>query len=226
MKTEPFFLALLILILTAWITPALGQSRFSVSVSLAPVYGHSDSKAVFPFSTDPAYPTTTLVARSHGLGYSFGLMGHYNFSSKWSVSAGIWATANLSSKSDFELNNNRNTIHIQSSHPFEYNYRIPVLLNYTWAIKRLSPYLSVGTSANFRSTSYAYVNGQEIPIKVGKAIRNGPLMVGAGIIYQVRKNASLVVQPMLEYSLNAKSANYVYAHSYMLSLQAQLRYRF
>ncbi|WP_461069006.1 hypothetical protein [Spirosoma horti] len=226
MKTKLFFLAWLMLTLGKWINPALGQSRFSISVNVAPLYGHSAFNAVLPFSTDPAFPTTSIASRSHTIGYSFGLMGHYGFSAKWSVSTGIWATSILSTKGDFNVNDDNSTISIHNPHPFQYGYRIPVLLNYRWTDKRVSPYLSVGTSANFRSTSYIYLNGQEVPIKEGKAIRKGPLMVGAGAIFQVRERTSLVVQPMLEYSLNAKPDNYDYSRSYSLSVQAQFRYQF
>lgn len=226
MKTKLFLFASLFSMMGAGINPILGQSRFSVSFNIAPIYGHSAYKAILPLSIDPAYPTTEVISRSHSLGYSFGLLGHYNFSPKWSLSAGVWATSFLSTDGEFSTNGTSVLISLPNHHPFRYGYRIPVLLNYQPSSKRISPYFSLGTSANFRQTSYVYINGQEIPIKTGKAIVNGPLIVGAGAIFNLKEHTSLVIQPLLEYNLKAKPSDYIYSHSYSLSLQVQLRHHF
>lgn len=203
-----------------------GQSRFSLSLNIAPVYTRAASQAILPISIDPAYPTTEIISRTRSLGYSFGLMGHYSFSSKWSASLGVWATSFPTIKGNFSMNGADEAVTFHTNHPFNYGYRIPVLLNYQASSKRISPYFSIGTSVNFRQTSYALVNGQEIPVKAGKAITSGPLIVGAGAIFQLKAPLSLLIQPMLEHSVKAKPSNFIYSRSYTLSVQAQMRYRF
>ncbi|AUD03481.1 hypothetical protein [Spirosoma pollinicola] len=205
-----------------------GQSRFSVSINLAPTFSHSNSKSVIPPTNNPAVPIATateVLIQSHSLGYSVGLMGHYALTTKWSLSTGVWATQTQSSQGKLILNGDAIALSYSNKHPFHYAYRVPIFVNYQSSTNRISPYFSVGSSADFRSTSYAYINGQEIPIKLGKPVAISPLLVGAGVIGQLKRQLTLVVQPMLEYDLQAHPT-YTYYHTYQLSLQTQLRYRF
>lgn len=226
MKARLFLVVSLFLYRGIGVNSVWGQSRFSISLNGSPVYTHAASRAILPIAIDPAYSTTEIVSRTRSLGYSFGLMGHYHFSSRWSASMGIWATSFLAIKGSFSMNGTEDAVTFHNNHPFRYGYRVPVLLNYQASSKRISPYFSIGTSVNFRQTSYAFVNGQEIPVKIGRAITSGPLLVGAGAIFQLKPPLSLLIQPMLEYSLKAKPNNFIYSRSYTLNLQAQMRYRF
>lgn len=225
MKTSPLF-GLIFFLIIGWLSPVLGQSRWAVSINVAPTYAHSDSKMVFPLanSTIPA-SFTQIVTRSHTLGYSFGLMGYYAFSPTWSVSAGIWATQFVSVKGDFDVDAEHMTLNNTNKHPFEYAYKVPVMINYKSSRKRLSPYFSAGVSADFRSTSYVDLGGgQEVPLKFGKPVVFTPLL-GIGAIYQLKPQVAFVLQPILQYNLQAHPS-YVYYHAYQLSLQAQVNYRF
>lgn len=205
-----------------------GQSRFSVSINIAPIFSHSNSKSVVPPINNPAVPIATateVLIQSHSLGYSLGLMGHYALTNKWSLSTGVWATQTQSSKGNIVFNGDATALSYVNKHPFRYAYRVPLFINDQSSINRISPYFSLGAAANFRSTSYAYINGQEVPIKLGKPVTISPLLIGAGVIGQLKRQLTLVVQPMLEYDLRTHPT-YAYSHTYQLSLQTQLRYRF
>ncbi|GAB4018535.1 hypothetical protein GCM10028773_18520 [Spirosoma koreense] len=151
-------------------------------------------------------------------------MGTYFFSSNWSASAGIWATQFISIKGNITVDGDNTVIDYSNKHPFEYAYRIPVLLNYQSSGKRLSPYFSAGASADFRAKSYVDVGGTEVAVNIGKAVTVTP-MLGVGAIYQLKQHLALVVQPMAQYNMQAHPT-YTYYHGYQLSLRAQLMYRF
>lgn len=206
--------------------PSLGQHKFSISVSLAPIYSHSDTKVVLPIA-DPAaqLPSTEVVTKAHGVGYSFGLMGRYSFSEKWSVSTGIWATHSLSSSIAVNQNGSPFTLTYPYSHPFTFAYKIPLLINYRPLTTRLSPYFSAGATGDIRSKTYAILgNGQEIPVTFGKAVVITPLL-GLGGSYRFSDRLSLIVQPTIQYDVQSRPS-YDYAHVYQLSLQTQLMYHF
>jgi hypothetical protein len=208
------------------INPIFGQSKFSLSLNLAPVYGHSASEQTLPIP-DPntQSATTDYGIRSHGIGYSFGLTGRYAFTTKWSASAGIWATSSIFSTADISFNGTQYSIDFQNHHPYSYAYKIPLLLNYQSSRKRLSPYFSAGASLDFRAKSYVDLgNGQEVAIKVGKPLV-ASLLLGAGIIYRLSRQLSLVAQPTIHYTVEPRPT-YSYYRGYQLSLQTQLMYHF
>ena len=206
--------------------PALGQGRFALSVQLTPIYTHSDAKIVFPFADQVTQLSTTeFVAISNGLNYSLGITGRYSFSSKWSISTGIWANHALAAKSDFTQNGIPFTLRYHYNHPFTNSYRAPLLINYQSSIKRLSPYFSVGTTFDFRATSYVDLNGNGdlTPIKIGKAIVVTPF-VGIGILYGLTEHMSLIAQPIIQYNVEPHSS-YTYFHAYQVGVQTRLMYK-
>ena len=215
------------LLLVANIGHVFGQHKFALSIQLAPIYSHADSKVIFPFA-DPAtqLPTTEIRAVSNSLNYSLGVAARYAFSSKWSVGTGIWATHSAVSKSDYLQNGIPFTIRYQYNYPFTNLYKVPLLINYQSSTKRLSPYFSAGVTFDFRGISYVDVsgNGELLPIKFGKALVVTPLL-GAGFIYGLTNHLSLIAQPTVQYSI-APHPTYSYAHSYQISLQNQLMYKF
>ena len=205
---------------------ASGQSEFSLSVNLAPVYTHTDFSITFPF-TDPATQLPVqLAANSNGISYALGITGRYAFSRNWSVSTGVWATHTLSGKTTLVQNGIPATIRYTYSHPFTNWYKTPLLVNYQASDKQLSPYFSAGVTFDFRGTSYIDTqgNGEEVPIKIGKAVVVTPLL-GLGAIYRLNEHFLVVAQPTIQYNLQSHS-DYSYYHLYQLGLQTQLMYQF
>ena len=218
---------LICLLLIGSVGTVFGQHKFALSIQLAPIYTHADSKVIFPFA-DPAtqFPTTEFSAVSNGLNYSLGVAARYAFSPKWSVGTGIWATHSAVGKSDYLQNGIPFTVRYQYNHPFTNLYKVPLLINYQSSTKRLSPYFSAGATFDFRGTSYVDLNGngELTPIKFGKAMVITPLL-GVGVIYDLSDRMSLIVQPTIQYNVESHPS-YSYYHSYQLSLQTQLMYRF
>lgn len=204
-----------------------GQQRFALSIQVAPIYTHADSKIVFPFA-DPATksPTTDISVVSNGLNYSLGVGAHYAFSPKWSIATGIWATHAAVGKSSLVQNGIPYTVRYQYNHPFTNHYKAPLLIKYQASTKRLSPYFSAGATFDFRGTSYIDItgNGEFVPIKVGKAVVVTPLL-GVGVIYSLTDHLSLSIQPTIQYNIDSHPT-YSYYHSYQISLQTQLLYKF
>lgn len=220
------YTALTLMLIVGIHLPSLGQRKFSLSVSMAPIYGHSDAKLVVPIA-DPATqsPSTEVVTNAHSVGYSFGLMGRYDFSEKWSVSTGLWATNSLTSTIDASENGSPSTLTYTNRHPLTFVYKIPLLINYRPLTTRLSPYLSAGASGDIRSKSYVILgNGEEIPVSFGKAMVVTPLL-GLGGSYRFNDRLSLIVQPTIQYDVQSRPS-YEYFHIYQLSLQTQLMYHF
>ncbi|QMW04556.1 hypothetical protein [Spirosoma foliorum] len=225
MKSLSYTILTLMLIIGSHL-PSLGQRKFSLSVSVAPTYSHSDAKLVVPIA-DPAtqLPSTEVVTKAHSVGYSFGVMGRYDFSAKWSVSTGLWVTHSLSSSIDVNENGSSFTLTYPYSHPFTFAYKIPLLINYRPLTTRLSPYLSAGATGDIRSKTYAILgDGQEIPVSFGKAMVVTPLL-GLGGSYRFNDRISLIVQPTIQYDVQSRPS-YEYSHTYQLSLQTQLMYHF
>ncbi|QDK80905.1 outer membrane beta-barrel protein [Spirosoma sp. KCTC 42546] len=208
------------------LSPAFGQRKFSLAVSLGYSQSHSDYKSIVPIP-DPItqLSPTELVASSNGKGYGFGLLVRYAFSPKWSVNAGIAAGQSLSAKGYFSQNGTRISVNYTNTHRNEFAYSIPVQINYQSSTKRLSPYFSVGASLGFRAKSYVDLgNGQEVAVKFGEPVTITP-GVGVGVIYRLNEHYSLLVQPGFSYNVQAHPT-YVYYHAYSVGLSTQLLYTF
>ncbi|QHV99410.1 PorT family protein [Spirosoma endbachense] len=209
------------------INSTFGQTKFALSINLAPIYTHTDYNSTLPFpDSNTQSPTTVVTSSSHGLNYMLGLSARYNFSPKWSASTGIWATHGLSGTTHFDINGISAQLPYRYSHPFTNAYKVPLLVNYESSTKRLSPYFSMGASLDFRSVSYVELegNGQEVPVKFGKALIITPI-IGVGAIYQLNNHLLIVAQPTIQYNVQSHPT-YAYYHSYQIGLQMQLMHQF
>jgi hypothetical protein len=118
------------------IGPAVGQSRWAISLSAAPVYTGTNTESSIVFGVTP--PTILNVSnRASDWGYSVGLLARYNISPRWSASTGLWATNWLSSHYDVGQNGQSFNIDFTNEHPFEFWYKIPLLVNYQPSTGRL-----------------------------------------------------------------------------------------
>ncbi|WP_020596186.1 outer membrane beta-barrel protein [Spirosoma panaciterrae] len=216
---------LTLLLVMVGLVPAFAQKKFAVSVHLAPIYGHNDSKIRLGGGPNQP-PASEFIMESNGLSYQLGLSARYAFSPKWSIMTGIWAAHVVSSKLDVVQDGIPYSIRYTYSHPFSNSYQSPLLINYQVSTKRLSPYVSFGATFAYRRTSYVDLsgNGEFTPIKIGKPVVVTPLL-GVGVLYNLTEHLTLIAQPTLQYNVESHSA-YDYYHSYSLSLQTQLMYRF
>lgn len=224
MKTRAYRITALLLF-TIWLNPVYGQSRFSVSATLAPVYTHLDSKAIIP-DLDPTSVSgaDVQINKVHGFAYSIGLLGTYKLSPKWSASAGVWAVHFFATTQHYSVNQFQYDFKYRNGRIFQYAYRLPFMINFQPSTRRLSPYLSAGASLNFRSLGFIDVSGVDEPGKFGKSTSFTPIL-GLGISYRLPKNLTFIAQPMCQYNLQSHPP-YTYYHLYQVSLQTQLRYHF
>ncbi|WP_026631350.1 outer membrane beta-barrel protein [Dyadobacter alkalitolerans] len=188
---------------------AISQSKFALSATVAPYYGHIKSRveAMLP---DPngSGAITSQVLRSEisPKGYWAGLNGRYSFSQKWSVSTGFWFNHSSTSKSGTK----------SRSHHFS----IPVIANLQITERKLSPYLSAGALWNFGTTSRLTI--PDLGTVTFKSDRNTSRissLIGAGVIYHFAERLSLVAQPTFTYAIPPSNIN---IHAYQLSLNVQL----
>nr|WP_293835418.1 outer membrane beta-barrel protein [uncultured Arsenicibacter sp.] len=222
MKRNAIYAACSILSLLSGQT-VMAQNRFSFSVSLAPVYAHAYNKGSFPTGTvtNPA-PNATYVIKSDSYGYTAGVMGSYSINSAFSVSTGLWATQITNLRSEIALNNENSILTRQKK--YQFTYKVPLLLNYQLPGKRISPYLSAGVSADFRSRSYIIVGDYETGVKIGKPIQFNPL-VGAGVRFKLNESSAFTLQPIMQLNLN-KPTNATAWFGYQMRVLAQYSYRF
>lgn len=203
-----------------------GQSKLSLSVSLAPEYAHSNSSVVVPDFNPSTTGFTNLKAKSYVLSYSLGLMARYSFSEKWSVSTGIWASHPFKGEESYILGNQPFSTPLRFNDPFEIRYKIPLMLNFRSSENHISPYFSAGTTFNFKPKIYLDLDGDgnEELVRFGKSLTLTPI-IGIGAIMDLKKNISLVIQPTFQYLIQSREG-YDYRRAYVIGLQGQLMYRF
>lgn len=204
---------------------AHGQSKFSLSVSLAPEYAHSNVSIIIPdFNpTNPGY--TSLKSKTNLLNYTLGLTAGYSFSEKWSVTSGLWATHPFAGSISIFQGPQLAKVAYKYERPFNNQYRVPIMVNLRPSTNRISPYISVGTTLDFRKSAYVDIDGSgnEERVKFGKAVTFNPI-VGIGVISNLKENLSLVVQPTFQYLIQSQKG-YDYRRSYLVGLQVQLMFR-
>lgn len=176
----------------------LGQSRFSIAPTTGFVY------STYSYQTHSIRDGSTFDARGHSNASSVGLNVRYHLDTKWAVSFGL-------------LYNHINSA-VQGSPITTTNFSgdkilFPVLANYRFSNKRLSPYFSIGPLFSKNKSD------DSEPIKL-----NG--LIGIGIDYQIRPKYSLLLQPTVSYLLSKPNSTAVYSfdkfQSYQFGLQAQL----
>jgi hypothetical protein len=222
------FIVCVILIWTVYLVSlksVLGQGKFSLSLSGAPNYGYTSThfSSTFPM-INGGMPLDIRIRQTTQI-YTVGLMARYAISNQFSIATGIWRNYSsyqlptITTIPDQAANPNDPQIIGTASH--KRNYQLPVLVNFQSSAKRLSPYFSVGGLVDFPAVT-VFENGS-----TGKTpnqnIRVFPT-IGAGIIYQLNDQFSLVAQPTFTYIL--PSVTYIDYQNYQLGLQLQLMYRF
>jgi hypothetical protein len=184
-----------------------GQGRWSI----APAYGYNLGYEQFTYqSNDKEF----LQFTENTKGSSAGLTTHYAISPQWDVSVGIHGVF-LASTALYHYNQTNHTFAIQGTHSY---VQLPVLINYRLSQKRLTPYFSGGALFSNRA------------MRANSVGINTSVQAGIGIDYQLSPKLSLLIQPTGSYLLTRPKDNatseYNPYHSYIVSLQTQLMWRF
>ena len=221
----------ILITLVIWLTfigagnPVWAQTKWAVSVSVSPLYSHSNVKQniYFPdYITNGAPVLTHYSVRSTGDGYSVGILGRYSISTHWSATSGIGVSHIWSKVPTIQTDPH---IDIQATAGRSRNYQIPLLINYQTSTKRLAPYFSAGLQLSFRSLSFLPINGQQdVRVRSGGKLLTVIPIIGAGISYQLSTHLALLAQPTLRYSI--PDSEVIYARLYQVSLLTQLLYKF
>lgn len=223
-----FFYACFLLI--TFSTFAVGQGRFSLSATVSPTLRRMDvtshSYDSFPNGTSYSYNT-----KAEDQGGTVGLMAHYQFRPKWSVSSGLWYNRS-SGHLDFQSYKNGNAYAPEPTRRTVLNtLQLPVLINFAPSNRRLSPYFSTGVvlSMNYRSAiSPGYMNSETM-FTHSSALRTNVLL-GLGAHYRINANWALIVQPTALYRLNDLKPDtrqeFTHFRDWQVGVQAQLKYTF
>ncbi|MEO6284303.1 MAG: outer membrane beta-barrel protein [Dyadobacter sp.] len=200
------------LILAGFLLPcsdAFGQSKFALSVTAAPFFGHTKSRveAMLPDPNGSGTPALQVLrSESSPKGYWIGLGGRYSFSQKWSASTGLWF---------------RNSVFKTSTgNSRSYQFSIPFIANFQASERKLSPYFSAGALWNFGTTSRVKI--PDVGTVIFKSDRNTAKispMVGAGVIYHFAQRLSLITQPTFSYAIPPSRLD---INAYQLGLHVQL----
>ncbi|WP_420151061.1 outer membrane beta-barrel protein [Spirosoma sp.] len=220
MKTALYKLIPLLLLVNAF---ASAQTRFSVAITASPAYAHFNTSLnlLVPDGNGQIQPIN-LSNKSSSAGFLTGFMMHYAFTPRWSVSSGLWY----------------NRLGADGINPFvpgnfpariiSQNLQIPLLVNLRLNSRRLSPYFSLGSLANFpqstlyRSETNAGTDKTSIRFNTPADFR---AVVGAGVSYQLAQHWSLLFQPQLVWHFQPKG-DYERFIAYQLNGHFQLMYSF
>lgn len=147
---KPSVLAsLLVVLLLGYGIPAVGQSRFSLSVNAAPVWSFANTSATFLVPDgNGGFENFNFATKGRAFNYQFGLLCRYHLSPHWSVATGLWGIREVSSTVDLTQNGQTVTINSPLSRQVFLDYKVPVLINFQPLLRRLSPYLTLGATAN------------------------------------------------------------------------------
>ncbi|GLU55524.1 outer membrane beta-barrel protein [Dyadobacter frigoris] len=200
----------------------LGQSKFAFSATVAPFYGHINSKNIFvvpSYSVGGGLITTEMKSKTTTKGYWVGLNGRYSFSSKWSASTGLWLSESRQSVSDITFTP---AVPYYTGRSKSHNFAIPVIVNFQTSESKLSPYFSAGALWNFNSTSRLNISSSESYIVFKSNNSKVTPMVGAGVIYNFAQHLSVIAQPTFGYVIPSSGID---SHAYRLSFNLQLMYK-
>lgn len=205
---------------------AFGQDKLSISFGVVPEFTRSRSSAIVP-EYNPGTPGyQNLETSSYEFSYSAGLMARYSFSKKWSVVTGLWATHPFSGRYGLRYPNYMAVTRLKFNDPFQVGFKLPLTVNFRTSVNRISPYLSAGTTFDFRPRLYSDItgDGNKELVKIGKAVTLTPI-IGAGLIADIKEHLSLIVQPTFQYRMLSQKG-YDYRWAYSTGLQVQLMFRF
>lgn len=224
---NPFLLPLLMgALLLGYVHPAIGQSRFSLSVNAAPIWNFYDTRAtILVPGGSGGLETLDFATKGHGFSYSFGLLGRYHLSPRWSVAAGVWGVRDVSSTLDLTQNGQTVTINNFLGRQVFVDYRVPLLINYQPSRHRLSPYLTAGATANIDGPRYIDLGTGPVRVRLDKAVTFTPLL-GLGAAYRLSDQFTLIAQPTVQLEFPRGNTDYQRYRVYALSLQTQVLYAF
>jgi hypothetical protein len=184
-----------------------GQSRWSI----APSYGYNFGYEQF---NHQRYNEEIFQFSENSYGSSVGVTAHYAFNPQWNLSVGL-LYVHLASNKQYHYSQIYQTFNLKGTHNYA---QLPVLINYRFSQKRLAPYVSAGALFSNRPTT---ANSVGI---------NTSVQAGIGIDYQFSPKLSLLIQPIGSYLLTRPkddaTSKYDPYHSYIVSLQTQLLWRF
>ncbi|WP_159476325.1 outer membrane beta-barrel protein [Dyadobacter sp. 3J3] len=205
------FTLVVILLIVSFATPKVSaQCKFALSATVAPFYVHNKTTATIKdFDNNGVLQTTVYKSSNSWNGSWFGLNGRYSFSSKWSVSTGLWLNESRASSV-----NSRGRSH---------SFSIPLMVNFQTSQGKLSPYFSAGALYNFQTISHTYIDDfGSFVFKTGdKTSRISPT-VGAGVIYDFTKHLSVIAQPTISYTIPRSGID---SHTYQFLFHIQLLYK-
>lgn len=195
MKSMPFLLTLL-LVSVGSVSTVFGQSKFSVSTSFAPFYNYvrSEQRLILSDENGNLVPYE-LSARSTGRTITPGLMIHYAFSPRWSVSTGIWASYNYAARTRVRTSPPLEEFIVGSSR-FRH-FESPLFINFRTSAKRLSPYFSIGALFEYPAAVQVEGFGR---VRFGRRVEVAP-MLSAGVDYRLTDRFRLTAQPTLIWRL-------------------------
>lgn len=178
---------------------ARAQSRFAMSVDLAPGYGWVGPN---PYVVDDVVSNNSSIKTGTSI--------HFRLSPNWSLSSGLWLEWIHSGKSSVDVKG------------VGHRLNIPLLVHYQVGTKRLSPYLSAGSAVDrFMYSVVTYNRGTTVTSVFDYRLKlNLRYMMGAGVRYKINDQLSGVVQPMFAYDPRYEGKRYE------LALQTQLLFHF
>ena len=203
-----------------------GQSKLSVSATIAPTVSHTvySYRFLYPDSDGQVVEPVYLNGSRWASGYSAGLSILYTYAPGWSVSSGLWYQQ-LTTRQSRQAAAGEGTVTLRSR-----VLRIPLLLNYASSTKRLSPYFSFGALTDVPIPSRVIVT------RSGQATQNlrletstrpiFHLLLGAGAQYRLTGHCLLMAQPVWAYKLGQLGGANANDSSFELSILTQIAYTF
>lgn len=205
-------------------SPVTGQSRLSVTATVAPtiIRTNYNRTYLYPDSDGQVVEPVFISGTRNTAGYLAGLGAQYSYAPGWSISAGLWYSQSTMRQLRLPAAGEGTTT-VRSR-----TLRVPLLLNYQPLARRLSPYVSLGLHLDFPFSSRVIVDrtGADTQ-RLRLGTESGPVfhpMVGAGGRYQFNNRCALIVQPVWAYNLGRFGGAQTYTSSYEVSLLAQLTY--
>lgn len=207
-------------------TVAVGQHKWAISATATPLYEQANYRRLYlyPDSDGQIVEPVFLSGKRSAWGYEAGLTLRYTYAPGWSVGTGVWYRQ-LTLRQGRPVDAGEGTTAVRSR-----AVRVPLLLNYQYSTKRLSPYFSAGVLLDFSMASRVVVtrDGESTQrLRLGTSL--GPVfhaLLGAGAQYRVNSRYSFIVQPVGTYNLGRFGGSYDNNPAYELSLLTQVVYTF
>ncbi len=217
---NPFLLLLSLLALLY--TPTFSQKRFSVGLTAAPAFSHSYTNFTFTAPDQTGQLVSTDVSqRSSNWFATVGTSVDWAFTSRYSLTTGIWFSQSRMTQS-YPFGPANVSARVISS-----GWAVPLLVNYRFSDRRLSPIVSAGALGSFggstRLKPEAGSGLQEVRINFGNELTVRP-MLGAGVSYRINPRWSLLAQPLLIWRFRPKDDQFIrYNRAVSYQLQGQVR---